>query len=80
MEQVTAIEWLKKQIKDYGSNSHLSIDWHRFYKFCEQAKEMEKEQIMDAYLQKRGKNDFIKSIKLMDDAENYYNETYGDNK
>jgi len=41
---VTAVEWLKKQLEDYGSISHLTLDWNTFDELCEKAKEMEKEQ------------------------------------
>jgi hypothetical protein len=47
--QMTAVEWLKKELEGYGSNSHLSLDWNTFDELFEQAKEMEKQQIIDAY-------------------------------
>jgi hypothetical protein len=40
----TAVEWLKKEFEDYGSSSHLNLDWTTFDELCEQAKAMEKEQ------------------------------------
>jgi hypothetical protein len=40
----TAVEWLKKELEDYGSNSHLSLDWTTFDELIKQAKEMEKQQ------------------------------------
>jgi hypothetical protein len=43
----TSIEWLKKELEDYGSNSHLSLDWNTFDELCEQAKQMEKQQQID---------------------------------
>ena len=44
-KQQTAIDWLKKELEDYGSPSHLNLDWSTFDELCEQAKQMEKEQL-----------------------------------
>ena len=44
----SAIEWLKKELEDYGSNSHLSLDWNTFDELCEQAKQMEEDNIINA--------------------------------
>ena len=73
----TAVEWLKKELEDYGSNSHLSLDWNTFDELCEQAKQMEKEQIMKAV--DRGFDEGCKHPEdiTLKDAEQYYNETYG---
>jgi hypothetical protein len=46
------------------------------YEIIEQAKEMEKQQIINAYLQKRRLSNISKCMKLCVDSENYYNETY----
>ena len=46
MSKQTAVEWLKKELEDYGSNSHLSLDWNIFDELCDQAKAMEKEEIL----------------------------------
>ena len=69
--KATAVEWLKKNLEDYGSNSHLSLDWNTFDEFCEQAKEMEKEQIIEAYqaAEKDCGRDFLH-------GDLYYNEIY----
>jgi hypothetical protein len=52
---MTSIEWLKKELEDYGSSSHLNLDWETFDELIEQAKEMHKteqeisdEKILDA--------------------------------
>ena len=66
---MTAVEWLKKELEDYGSNSHLSLDWNTFDELCEQAKEMEKEQIIDAWI---ATDNELQRIS----AEKYYNETF----
>ena len=70
MKQQTAVEWLLNEFqeahKDFGG---LDLQW--LNKF-EKAKEMEKEQITDAYIEggRKGFNFFG------DDYEEYYNETY----
>jgi len=81
MEQIknTAVEWLADKIKwnwqdiEYGEISMSNL--------VEQAKAMEKEQIIDAW-----DNGFANGYDLgkydddcnPDDAEQYYNETYGE--
>jgi urocanate hydratase len=76
MTKQTAVEWLKKELEDYGSNSHLSLDWNTFDELCEQAKQMEKEQTLE----------FTRNAvrKILDEdranpfnLEQYYNEIYG---
>jgi len=73
-KQQTAVEYLEKTVKamiDNGGDSDLlAVLWH-----IQQAKEMEKEQIISTY--KEG------HYHLELDAfnpEQYYNETYGGNK
>jgi hypothetical protein len=46
----TAVEWLKKEFEDYGSSSHLNLDWTTFDELCEKAKEMEKEETHAEYM------------------------------
>jgi hypothetical protein len=70
MAQQTSIYWLKKELEDYGSNSHLSLDWNTFDELCEQAKEMEKEQRIKDY--NAGYDDA--QCNHINDAENYANE------
>jgi len=61
----TAVEWLQNKLP-----SLFEHDDNDFYKkLFEQAKEMEKEQIIKAYT--NGSPEFF------DMAEEYYNETYG---
>jgi hypothetical protein len=45
----TAVEWLKEQIECFGNKHELQMSWATLDELLEQAKEMEKEQIMDAY-------------------------------
>ena len=63
----TAVEWLQAEIdnKDIGEIPMWA------YEFIEQAKEMERQQIIDAY-SNNGWNDQDQKA----NAEQYYNETY----
>ena len=68
----TAVEWLWLNLTDdiIGDLSPQQI--HSIYKLVEQAKEMEKEQIIRAHLMARcydNQNSFT-------EAEQYYNETF----
>jgi len=61
-EQITTVKWKMSDVTDRNS-------------IIEQAKAMEKEQIIDAYLKdRRGK--FDKALRLIYNAQKYYNETY----
>jgi hypothetical protein len=69
MAKQTAVEWLFEQIPPEWSSSRSAFDAYK------QAKEMEKEQIINAY--KVGKVEAKNfSISTMT-GEKYYNETYG---
>jgi hypothetical protein len=64
MENRTAIDWLQMQLKENMLTSAKELD-----KLFEQAKEMEKQQIIDSY--KQGQ---IDSIPIREtDAEQYFN-------
>jgi hypothetical protein len=67
MEQVkqTAIDWFEYQLKDNLGNIVINQNWQLLEGLIQQAKEMEKEQIENAY--NNGDNR---------SAELYYNETY----
>ena len=65
MSKQTAVEWLIEELNDNGF-SHLDLATD----IIEQAKEIEKEQIIDAF-DEGNPNGFI--IKC---GEEYYNETY----
>jgi len=69
MAQQTAVEWLEQKIRYYISNDDLLDD------IFEQAKSMEKEQIINAF----DDGDFM-SCGSEKDAINYYNETYSNGK
>ena len=60
----TAVEWLVEQIENYRALTRESAE-----KVISQAKEMEKEQIREAFCNGETSHDRI-------DAEQYYQETY----
>jgi saccharopine dehydrogenase-like NADP-dependent oxidoreductase len=71
----TAVEWLVEEINKNGEEIHKNGNWIPTH-MIEQAKQMEKEQIVDAYTEcwmNDGGNGFHK----VKEAESYYNETYG---
>jgi hypothetical protein len=86
MIQQTAVEWLVNELEEYirksahnelgtmrGSDFRIGLT--KAIELCEQAKQMEKEQIMDAHI------DGQSLVSCKDEyAEQYYNETYGDEK
>ena len=75
MAQQTAVEWLLEQINKGSITFEMTkkgVFIMQDYNIIEQAKQMEKEQIMKAFLE--GKVNHSK-----DWAEEYYNETYGEN-
>jgi hypothetical protein len=61
----TAVEWIEYQVQQQGITHYFSLR-----EIIEQAKEMEKEQIMEAHC----------APKYRCFSEDYYNETYGGNK
>jgi hypothetical protein len=61
---MTAVEWLEDE---FTKTNYLSED--EFYMKFKQAKEMEREQIKDAWLNSLTKGDF-------NSADEYYNQTY----
>jgi hypothetical protein len=65
----TAVEWLAEQLEQH----HIKIDIKNTVVF-QQAKAMEKEQIIDAYI--KGQSD-CEMFTMQSEAEQYYNETYG---
>lgn len=71
MKTVTAVEWLVQEIeKLYIGNFNIT-----FLKQIEQAKEMEKQQIVDAYIEGKFDSDkIVMSNKFY--AEQYYKETF----
>jgi hypothetical protein len=74
MKKQTAIDWLVEQVKSKENQKSFSI--LQWLKIIEKAKEMEKEQIIDA--RQNGVDVVFKGYSISN--EEYYNETYGDNK
>jgi len=64
----TAVEWLVEQLR-------MQTPLYTKEQIIEQAKEMEKQQIMDAYSNNGWNDDDPRG-----DAEQYYNETYNTKK
>ena len=75
MENKTAVEWLIEQIKDdQFKKVKTDLQWSKIF---EQAKEMEKEQIEDAFqLGKWNGYDNANGLTDLIDPSQYYNETY----
>jgi hypothetical protein len=72
----TAVEWLADQLECFGNKHELQMSWTTLDELLEQAKEMEKEQIMSAFTQGNIFGaDFFDRVNIT--AEKYYNETYG---
>jgi len=69
----TAVEWLVKQLQ---SNSDIRWRGTNIYELGEKAKEIEKEQIKDAYWN-GSDNDKTKNEILLE-AEEFYNEWYNE--
>ena len=68
MSKQTAVEWIQQQVKQQGITHYFSLT-----EILEQAKQMEKEQIMQVY--NDGKEAII-NIEKNKSLEQYYNETY----
>lgn len=66
---MTAVEWLVDHLKEYG------FDFSHHEREIEQAKEMEKQQIIDAFIVGM-KFIPVDPNKYDQDAEQYYNDTY----
>jgi hypothetical protein len=76
----TAVQWLKDELEEYGSPVELTLDWETFDKLFKQAKEMEKQQIIDASNNSYLNSDLIRrssqNKKINSLGEQYYNEKY----
>jgi hypothetical protein len=68
MEKKTAVEWLEQEML----KPNLSMK-----EILEQAKEMEKEQIIDAYFDSTSQFSVDARMDYPKSAEQYYNETFG---
>ena len=78
----TAVELLGKELESYGDPQFCKIEWEQLDLLIQQAKEMENEQIIDAY--DIGSNEGYDLAKIDDIEEGhymkepieYYNETF----
>jgi len=71
MKKQTAVEWLIVQTYTHWNNEDAS-----FQKILEQAKAMEKEQIIDSFVE-CWKENMPEGYECKQSAEYYYNETFG---
>jgi hypothetical protein len=65
----TAVHWLAEQIECFGNKHELQMSWATLEELLEQAKEKEKEQIIEAWIVSDN------PLQRME-AEKYYNITY----
>jgi hypothetical protein len=77
MSKQTAVEWFSDnvwEIKNQLENKEITLNrfCSAYFKLYEEAKEMEKEQIITAYNEGSNQNGFP----LKNEAEQYYSETY----
>jgi hypothetical protein len=75
----TAVEWLQEQLECFGNKHMLEMSWATLDELFEQAKAMEKEQIIDANI---AGMEFIPADpnRYQEDAEQYHNETFKTNE
>jgi len=80
--KITAVDWLWEQIDEILPFSVDTETGIKLYNAKEQAKEMEKEQIINAILAgyRDGILKWIGEKWVYESPEQYYNETYGGNK
>jgi hypothetical protein len=70
----TAVSWLENELSKYDIHKPISLsNWDTLRQLLNQAKAMEKEQIMKAI--EVGYNQYFNQ--QYDSTEQYYNETYG---
>jgi hypothetical protein len=73
-KNMTAVEWLVDQLEKWELYNKISF---QCLKEIEQAKAMEKEQMIDAHIEgQRVFDDYQHTQWTTDQAEQYYNETY----
>ena len=72
----TAVEWLKHQLEYFGNKHELQMSWETLDELFEQAKEMEKEQIIYAYMDSTSQFSNDARIDYPKTAKQYYKETY----
>ena len=73
--KATAVEWLQEQLECFGNKHELQMSWTTLDELFEQAKEMEREQIIDAFVE-CWKENMPEGYECKQSAEYYYNETF----
>jgi hypothetical protein len=63
----TSVEWLQEQLECFGNKHELQVSWATVDELVEQAKEMHKQEIMNAFDRGRFWN-------MSWDGESYYEE------
>lgn len=73
---MTAVEWLAKELENYGNPQACEINWEILDAFINKAKQMEKEQISEAWNDGNlvGRNGLV--VLDYSTGKEYYNETY----
>ena len=69
MSKQTAVEWLVEQLECFGNKHELQLSWATVDELVEQAKEMHKQEVTDAW--EDGHDSFSTR-----NAEQYYKETF----
>jgi hypothetical protein len=72
MKEQTAVEWLEKEFNKLEATVGV---YGIMYSLIDQAKEMEKNQIIDSFDEAR--TYVLKNVWKHDDGKRYYQETYG---
>jgi len=70
INELSKSKYFHRVLNEINDNSTIQKD------VLKEALELEKQQIINAYLQKRRISNIFKSMKLCVDAEQYYNKTY----
>ena len=74
MAQQTALEWYMEKMNEYFDNASIHCGLDKEGEIYEQAKEMEKDQICEAW--QHGKQQTFLGLGKVLTSEEYYNETY----
>jgi hypothetical protein len=73
----TAVEWLIEQINDQNQKALSAKEWLEWLEVFDQAKQMEKEQMIKFAMEMHEVDCSKTGIDLLlDEAEQYYNKTY----
>ena len=72
----TAVEWFKDVIESFGNKHELQMSWDTFNEVFEQAKEMEKEQIVNAFEIGYDNGACVQEGNAIYHGSNYYKETF----